>query len=242
MNKTVLAISVLVSMLPAASTRAQTADEIIARSVEARGGLAALQARQTVKMTARVERPQEGFGYSMTLYRRRPSFYKSVLETGDTTVIRSTDGEVTWVVNTSAGINEPTEVPSDQMAAFIRQANLDTSLQGLLPERSTATFLGRVTDEDGEFFSVKIRHRDGAEVTNYYDVDTYLVKKAFSVQRSPEGEQQVVVLLSEYKEVDGVVYSFRSERMVEGVTVATTTWLAFEHDVPMDDSMFRMLG
>ena len=128
------------------------------------------------------------------------------------------------------------------MASFIRQANLDTSLQGLLPEGSTATFLGRVTDEDGEFFSVKIRHRDGAEVTNYYDVDTYLVRKAFSVQQSPEGEQQVVVLLSEYREVDGVVYSFRSERMVEGITVAATTWLAFEHDVQMDDSMFRMPG
>ena len=74
MNKTVLAVSVLVSLYPGATTRAQTADEIIARSVEARGGLAALQARQTVKMTARVERPQEGFGYSMTLYRKRPSF------------------------------------------------------------------------------------------------------------------------------------------------------------------------
>ena len=242
MNKTVLAVSVLVSLYPGATTRAQTADEIIARSVEARGGLAALQARQTVKMTARVERPQEGFGYSMTLYRKRPAFYKSVIETGDTTVIRSTDGEVTWVVNTSAGINEPTEVPSEQMASFIRQANLDTSLQGLLPEGSTATFLGRVTDEDGEFFSVKIKHRDGAEVTNHYDVDTYLVRKAFSVQQSPEGEQQVVVLLSEYREVGGVVYSFRSERIVEGKTAAATTWLAFEHDVQMDDSMFRMPG
>jgi hypothetical protein len=240
MKRTILAVSVLVSMYPGPATRAQTADEIIARSVEARGGLAALQARQTVKMTARVERPQEGFGYSMTLYRKRPSFYKSVLETGDTTVIQSTDGEVTWVVNTLAGIDEPTEVPSEQMAAFTRQANLDTSLQGLLPEGSTATLLGRVTDEDGEFFSVKIRHLDGAEVTNYYDVDTYLVRKAFSVQQSPEGEQQVVVLLSEYREVNGVVYSFRSERIVEGKTVATTTWLAFEHDVPMEDSMFRM--
>jgi hypothetical protein len=220
--------------------RAQTAEEIIARSVEARGGLSALQARQSVKMTARVERPQDGFGYAMTLYRKRPSFYRSVLETGDTTVIRATDGESSWMVNTLAGIHEPTAMPAAQAAAFIRQADLDTSLQGLLPEGSSATFLGRVTDEDGEFLRVKITHQDGSEVTNYYDANTYLVRKAHSVQQSPSGEQQVIVLLSEYREVDGVVYSFRSERQVEGITVVVTTWIAFEHDLEMDDSMFRM--
>jgi hypothetical protein len=240
MNKTVFAMLLLASVLPGATTRAQTADEIIARTLEARGGLAALQARRTVKMTARVEQLQQGFGYSMTLYRKGPSFYKSVIETGDTLVIRATDGDVTWVVNTQNGINEPMQVPSEEMAGFIRSADLDTSLQGLLPEGSSATFLGRVTDEDGEFLAVKIIHRDGAEVTNYYDANTYLVRKALSTQQSPDGEQQVVVLLSDYRNVDGVVYSFRSERLVDGVTVSATTWISFEHDLEMDDAMFRM--
>jgi hypothetical protein len=240
MNKTVLAMSLLVSAFAGAGTRAQTAEEIIARSVEARGGLAALQARHTVKMTARVERPQDGFGYSMTLYRKRPSFYRSVLETGDTTIIRATDGESSWMINTLAGIYEATEMPADLAATFVRQADLDTSLQGLLPAGSSATFLDRVTDDDGEFMRVKITHQDGAEVTNYYDANTYLVRKAYSVQQSPAGEQQVIVLLSEYREVDGVVYSFMSEQQVEGVTVAATTWISFEHDVEMADSIFRM--
>lgn len=111
-----------------ASEQAPTAEEVIARSIEARGGLAALRARQSVKMVARVERPQDGFGYSMTLFRKRPTFYRSVLEMGDTTIIRATDGESAWMVSTLAGSLEPAAMPADQAATFNRQAHIDTSL------------------------------------------------------------------------------------------------------------------
>lgn len=230
----------LAATLTPAVARAQTAEEIIARSVEARGGLTALRARESVKMVAEVERPRDGLRYSMTLYRKRPTFYRAVLETGDTTIIRATDGESAWIVSTLAGNLEPTEMAASQAATFNRQAHIDTSLQGLLPAGSAAAFLDRIEDDDGEFLRVRITHRDGSEVVCYYDAHTYLVRKATSTERSGAAEREVVVLLSDYREVDGVLYSFRAERRVAGTTVSVTRWTSFEHNVAMDDSLFEM--
>jgi len=235
-----IAVLLLVAAVFLPNARAQTAEEIIARSIEARGGLAALRARQSVKMVARVDRPQEGLSYSMTLFRKRPTFYRAVLEAGDTTIIRATDGESAWVVSTLAGNLEPAEMPAGQAATFKRQAHMDTSLQGLLPTGSSATFLDRVEDDDGEFLRVRMAHQDGSEMICYYDADTYLVRKTSSMQQTGTTEREAVVLLNDYREVDGVFYSFRAERRVGGITVSVTRWTSFEHNVAMEDSMFRM--
>jgi hypothetical protein len=238
MLRTAIALSLLTPSLLTAAARAQTASEIIARSLEARGGLAALQARATVKMTGYVERPQDGFGYSMVLYRKRPAFYRSELTTGDTAVIRASDGQSAWFINTVVGILEPADMPADQAAVFMRQADMDTSLQGLLPAGSEAEYLDTVVEDGVTFLRVRITHQDGDEAVNYYDATSYLVRKTQRVEQAQTGAVDVIVLLSDYREVDGVLYSFKSERRVAGVTVSTTIWSSFEHDVEMPDGLF----
>jgi hypothetical protein len=219
---------------------APTADDIIARSIEARGGLAALEARESVKMTAMVERPQDQLRYSMTLYRKRPTFYRMELQSGDTTVVQATDGELAWLVNPLTGMAEPTTMAAGPAATFNRQAHMETSLQGLLPAGSSARFVERVEEDGVELLVVEIIHADGGEITNYYDADTYLVRKATRMQETADGVQEVVTLVSDYREVDGVVYSFHAERQIDGETISITSWEAFEANVPMDDELFRI--
>jgi hypothetical protein len=219
---------------------APTAEDIIARSIEARGGLAALEARETVKMTATVERPQDGLRYSMTIYRKRPTFYRAEYVSGDSMAVQATDGESAWWMSPFDGITEPTPMTADQAAGFNRSSHIDTSLQGLLPAGSTARFVGRAEEDGSELLVVEIAHADGSTVTNYYDADTYLVRKAVRMQETAEGMQEVVTLVSDYREVDGVVYSFHAERQIDGTTISITSWEAFEANVPMDDDLFRI--
>lgn len=234
-------VPILAVALSAKDASGQTAQEIISRSVEARGGLAALERRATVKMTAEVELLQQGFSYSMVLFRRRPNLYRSEIRTtGDSVIVRATDGQSAWWINTYMGMDEPESLSPVDAAAFLRQAHIDTSLQGLLPRGSEAVFLDRVEEGGRGFLRVRISHPDGMEAVNFYDAETYLVRKVVRNQQTEGGEVETVVLLSDYRPVDGVLYSFRSERRVGGETVARTTWRAFEHDVAMDDSLFRM--
>jgi hypothetical protein len=235
-----LVVAMVSHLLFSQEAGCQTAEDIISRSQEARGGLAALEQRQSVKMSAEVDMVQQGFGYSMTLYRKRPNFYRSVIQVGDTLVVRTTDGRSAWWVNPFMGVDEPEPLPPAEAASFIRSADMDTSLQGLLAEGSEAIFLDRVQENGRSYFRVRITHPGGAGAVNYYDSETYLVRKVVRTAQTETGTQETVILLSEYRPVDGIVYSFRSERQVDGETVVVTTWTAFEHDVPMDDSMFRM--
>jgi YD repeat-containing protein len=217
-----------------------TADDIIARSIEARGGLEALQARETVKMTATVERPQDGLRYSMTLYRKRPTFYRAEFASGGSMAIQATDGESAWWMSPLDGVSEPTPMTADQAAGFNRQSHIDTSLQGLLPAGNMARFMDQVEEDGVELLRVEITRADGETVTLYYDAETYLVRKATRMQETADGIQEVVTLVSDYREVDGVVYSFRAERQIDGTTIAITTWESFEANVPMDDALFRI--
>jgi hypothetical protein len=217
-----------------------TTEDIIARSMEARGGLAALEARETVKMTAMVERPLDSMRYPMTLYRKRPTFYRAVFGSGDTAAVQATDGQVAWWMSPLDGVPLPREMTPEQAEGFNRQAHIDTSLQGLLPDGSSARFLGRVEEEGLDLLAVEITHPGGGSVTNYYDAETYLVRKALRMQETADGVQEVVTLVSDYREVDGVVYSFHAERQIDGETVSVTSWEAFEVNVPMGDTLFKM--
>lgn len=217
-----------------------TADDIIAKSIEARGGLAALEARETVKMTATVERPRDGLRYSMTLYRKRPTFYRAEYGSGDSTAVQATDGESAWWMSSLDGVPDPTPMTAEQAAGFNSGAHIDNSLQGLLRAGSTARFVERVEEDGVELLAVEITNANGSSVTNYYDADTYLVRKAVRMQETADGMQEVVTLASDYREVDGVVYSFRAERQIEGETIAITSWHSFEANVPMDEGLFQI--
>ena len=144
----------------------------------------------------------------MTLYRKRPEFYRSEQRVGDSVVVRATDGHSAWWINTMAGIHQPQPLPPQEAAAFLRQAHIDTSLEGLLPAGSEAVFLDRVWEDEGSFFRVRIIHQDGEEAVRYYDSETYLVRKVVRREPADAGAQETVVHLRQYQPVDGVLYSF----------------------------------
>ena len=232
-------VSLMLAATFATPATQQTGQEIIARSIEARGGAAALRARETVRMTATMLIPQDGAEYRMVLLRKRPNFYRSEVEFEGEKMIRATDGRDAWWVNPSADVFEPSPMPAEMAASFIRQSDIDTSLAGFLPAGSEATFLDRTLVEGVEYLRVRITHPDGGEIINYYDSSTYLVGRTVRSQRDEEGEFEVVTVLSDYREVEGVLYSYRSERLVDGQTTRITTWTAFEPNVEMGDELFR---
>lgn len=238
----VATVLLLLTTALAGPVQQQTGEEIIARSIEARGGVGALEARQTVKMTAEVVRPLDGIKYRMTLYRKRPTYYRVEFENADGRMVRATDGQSSWWINPFADVLEPAPMPAELAAGLVRQAHIDTSLAGFLPAGSSATFLDRVEVEGIDYLRVLIERADGSEIINYYDANTYLVGRTLRTVVDESGEHEVVTLMSDYREVEGVVYSYKSENLVDGQTVQITTWTSFEPNVQMDDSLFRMPG
>ena len=112
MHMGVVTLSLIVVAALAGPARPQTAEGTISQSIEARGGAVALEARQTVKMSANVVRPEDDLEYSMTLYRKRPTFYRLELQSADTRVVRATDGQRSWRINPLADVAQAAATPS----------------------------------------------------------------------------------------------------------------------------------
>ena len=130
-------------------------------------------------------------------------------------------------------------MPEEMAAGFVRQAHIDTSLAGLLPAGSRAKYLDGEKVDGVDYVRVQFTHPDGSVIIIHYDAGTYLVGKTVRTEVDEEGEHEVTTLLSDYREVEGITYSFRSERLVDGRTVQITTCRAFEPNVEMDDKLFR---
>src|SRR5688572_26010908 len=75
----------------------QSVDEIIARNIEAKGGLQRLRSLQSIKQTARVT--MMGMEATMTVYLKRPSKLRQEMSVAGQNVVNGFDGTTAWIVN-----------------------------------------------------------------------------------------------------------------------------------------------
>src|SRR5262245_36854003 len=127
MRSVISAGTVLLALAIPASVAAQSVDEIVARHVEARGGMAKLKAVQTVKITRTVATPFNDI--RVVIYKKRPAFYRAEQgpPDGKTPLTpRGINADAAW--DTGAGGRVTLRPP----AAAAEARDLDGDFDGLL--------------------------------------------------------------------------------------------------------------
>ena len=116
----VLALSMLVAMPSAA----QTADDIIAKNNDAKGGLAKQKAVTSVRMTGRMT-VGPGIEAPIVLEMKRPKSMRIDIAIQGMAITQAYDGTVGWMLNPLSGRSEPEPLPSEAMKAMEEQADMD---------------------------------------------------------------------------------------------------------------------
>ena len=177
MKKSVsLAVSVLfLSSLISSPVLCQTAKEVLAKMIEAQGGVKTLEAIKDTTITGTIEIVQMGVTGSLTLYQKEPNLMRIDIEVMGMVITQAFDGEVAWMTNPQTGATEP--MPENFAREIKRQALGNDSL--LHPEKYGITyeFKGKEKIEDKDYLLLEQTMSDGHKTTLYLDPVTYLTYK-----------------------------------------------------------------
>src|SRR5438093_257134 len=123
---------------------AMTADELIAKNVEARGGRAKLKEIKSLKATGKAT-----FGggdsvreLALTILQKRPGFLRRERSMQGLTAITAFDGEVGWSLWPFGGRREPEKLPPDIVKTLRVDADIDGPLVDYKEKGHSVEYLG----------------------------------------------------------------------------------------------------
>jgi len=196
-------------------------DDLIARNIEAKGGIDRLKAVTSIKQVASLSmNGSEG------------------LETrvDGKTVISAFDGESAWMVNPFMGIERPIVLAAAQTESIREQSLFDGLLPNLKDLGYTATAEGMDTIDNRTFIHLKVVSADKQVRHIYLDSKTYLEARITTEQNKMKLEQEFL----DYRDVEGLKQPFLIRMLVNGAVQSEIKVQSIEFNGKMDDQLFRI--
>ena len=196
--------AILVALAFPVAASAQTADELVQKNIEARGGAARLKAIKTI----RIVRTYGTFGANIpvTITKKREGLHRTDQALpGRPTVIRGLDPTGAW-----ESINgKVTARPADQ-AAELRE--LDADFDGFLVDYKakghSVEYVGRERAGGLDTHKLKVTLKSGAVRHVWLDANTFLERRHEGTMTLPDGKVPVILTFSEWRDVEGVKFPF----------------------------------
>jgi hypothetical protein len=212
---------------------AQTADEILAKSIEARGGVDKLKGLKSLRTETTTSVAGMDLSSKSVIVNKRGM--RNDIEVMGQTITMAIDGDKGWMINPMQGGADPVALPEEQMKPLAAQLDL-SGLASFKEEGTTAELLGKETLDGTEVYKVKTTGKDGMVITHFIDSKTfYVLKTAVKI-----GQGAIETRMSNYKIVDGIAFPHTTEVSNPEVGAITTTTKKLEVNPMVDENVFAM--
>ncbi len=237
-KKLCLAVGVLIAIVP--GLLAQTADEIIAKNIQARGGVEKLKSVKSIKTTATLAMGP-GMEAPGTLIQKRPMMAHLEFTIQGLTAVQGYDGKSAWQIMPFMGKKDPELMSADEAKEMEETADLDGPLVDYKDKGNQVELIGKEKMEGTDAYKLKVTLKNGDIQTVYIDSDSFLSIKEVTKRTVRGTDQEIESSIGDYKEVDGIVFPFAVESGVKGGSEKQKITISkIELNVPVDDSMFKM--
>lgn len=219
---------------------AQTAEELVAKNIQAKGGLEKIKAVNTVAMNGKIY--VQGITAEISQEQKRPNMLRQNFTVQGMTQVQAYDGTTAWQIQPFNGRKDPELMGEDDARDLIEQADIDGPLVDSAAKGNKVEYLGHDTVDGDDAYKLKVTLKNGDIIYYYLDPDTYLEikteKQEFIRGNVRETEQE----LGSYKQVAGVYYPYSLEGGTKGNPSdhVRITMDKIEVNVPIDDSLFKM--
>jgi hypothetical protein len=191
-------------LLPAWSAYALTADEIIAKNVEARGGMAALEALKSLKRTGRLVIPGANIELAAVEMRVRPDRIRQEFTLQGMTAVQSWDGKEGWQIQPFEGRKDPERMSADEAKPLALAADLDFALVNYKAKGGKVEYLGLEEVDGTPAHKLRVALASGDEVTYFIDPDTWMIIRDVQKRQVRGAEQVAETDYGDYEKVQGV--------------------------------------
>jgi outer membrane lipoprotein-sorting protein len=236
---TIIAWSALLAVAVSGAA-AQSVDEIIAKNIQAHGGLEKLKSVQTIRTTGKYIFPG-GFRANLVEENKRPDKIREETIVQGAAAIEAYDGKTSWDINPFQGRKDPELMSEDDSKALIEGADVDGQLVDYKEKGHKAEFIGHDSVEGTDCYKIKLTLKDGTVRYYYLDADSYLELK-IETQRMIRGAiQDTESYFGDYEQVNGIYFAFAFESGEKGSqNRAKMTVEKIEINVPLDDKRFEL--
>jgi hypothetical protein len=202
------ALAVLVAVCYCASfSYSQTADELIAKNIQARGGAEKMKAIKTFRITGKFE-GGGGFTASVGQENQRPNLIRETLTLQGMTMVQAYDGTSGWQIQPFGGKKDPELMGEDDTRDLLLDADFDGPLVDYKEKGSTVEYLGHDVVDGDDALRLKITLKNGDIIYDYLDPDTFIEIRREIQQFIRGSVRDRVMGLGSYKPVAGVMYPF----------------------------------
>ena len=218
----------------------QTADELIAKNIEARGGIEKMKAIKNLRVTGKFE-GGDGFTASVGQENERPNLVRETFSLQGMTAVQAYDGATGWQIQPFGGKKDPQLMGEDDVRDLLLDADFDGPLVDYKEKGSTVEYLGHDVVDGDDALRLKVTLKNGDIIYDYLDPDTFIeIRK--EIQQFIRGSvRDRVVGLGSYKPVAGVMYPFSmSQGPKNNPDSQTVTVQKMEVNVTIDPADFML--
>ena len=226
-------------LMISAVANAQTVDEIIAKNIQARGGLEKLKAVKSLRTTVKFS--DGSFRAEFRQENKRPGKVREEFIVQGMAQIQAYDGKTGWQISPFSGRRDPDLMSQDDMKSLIVDGDMDGPLVDYKEKGHKAELVGHDSMEGTDCFKIKLTMKNGDVRYYYLDSDSHLELKV-EVQTTIRGAlQESELYYGDYEQVNGIYYPFAVEQAQKGSSSRQQfTVEKIEQNVDLGDALFAM--
>ena len=216
-----------------------TVDDIIAKNLQAKGGVAKWQSMKSVKMTGKMT--AQGIEMPLTVYAMRPNFNRQEITMPAGKAIQAFDGTTAWVVNPMLGIQTPQAVPGPAAELAKNSADFDGALINYKVKGNAIELVGKEQLDGKDVYHLKVTTKGGPVQHYLLDADSGIeLRMSAEIDLGSGQKQTLTTAMSNYKQVDGIMIPHTVTPSAGGRTLLQWTITTVEFNTVPDDSIFRL--
>ena len=225
--------------LVAAAASAQTADEIIAKHIQARGGMEKLKAVKTTRSTGKRE-IQPGFAVPIVVEQMRQNKMRADFTVQGMTGSLAYDGAQGWQLMPFQGKTDPEPMPEEMVKEFAEDSDIDGPFVDWKTKGHKVELVGKEQVEGTDTYHVRMTKKDGTISDVWFDADSFLEIKS-ATRRTVRGTQQEFeAVIGDYKEVGGMMMPHSVQFAEKGKPKLTMTFDKIEINPAIEEARFKM--
>jgi len=223
------------------SALSQTADELVQKNIEAKGGIEKIKAIKSLRMAGKT---LAGGGFVATVGQEnlRPNLVRETFSLQGMTAVSAYDGTTGWQIQPFGGKKDPQLIGEDDLRDLLIDADFDGPLVDCQEKGNKVEYLGHDTVDGDDALRLKVTLKDGDVIYYYLDPDTFLEIRKETQEFIRGSVRESASEMGSYKPVAGVMFPFSisSGPKNDPSSWQTTTVEKLEANVPLDNSDFAV--
>src|SRR5579863_5355532 len=218
----------------------QTADELVNKNIEAKGGMDKIKAIKTWRMTGQLI--VSGIVGIAGQENMRPNLVRETFSLQGMTQVQAYDGSTGWQIQPFGGRKDPELMGEDDLRDLLIDSDFDGPLVDYKEKGNTVEYLGHDVVDGDDALRLKVTLKDGDIIYYYLDPDTYLEIRKETQEFVRGSVREGASNLGSYKPIAGVMFPFSiaSGPKNDPSSWQTLTIEKIEVNMPLEGSDFAV--